>query len=85
MPPAELDSVGRTIIGHPELPFAAAISGPANLAASLIARDTADLYRYLTRRIGAITAIQAVEVAPVLRRFKNAGTLMDGVRLPEPV
>lgn len=67
------------------MPFAAAISGPANLAASLIARDTADLYRYLTQRIGAITAIHAVEVAPILRRFKHAGTLMDGLRLPEPI
>ena len=85
VPPAELDGVGRAIIGHPEVPFAAAISGPANLAAWVVARDTADLYRYLTGRIGAIAAIRAVEVAPVLRRFKQAGTLMDGLRLPEPV
>jgi hypothetical protein len=85
VPPAEIDRVGRTIIGHPEVAFAAAISGPANLAASLIARDTADLYRYLTQRIGAITAIHALEVAPILRRFKHAGTLMDGPRLPEPI
>ena len=85
VPPAELDGVGRAIIGHPEVPFAAAISGPANLAAWVVARDTADLYRYLTERIGAIAAVHAVEVAPILRRFKQAGTLMDGLRLPEPV
>jgi DNA-binding Lrp family transcriptional regulator len=84
VPPAELDAVGRTIIAHPEVPFAGAISGPANLVASLIARDTGDLYRYLTQRIGAIAAIHAVEVAPILRRFKHAGTLMHGLRLPEP-
>jgi DNA-binding Lrp family transcriptional regulator len=84
VPPAQLDAVGHTIIGHPEVPFAAAISGPANLVASLIARDTADLYRYVTQRIGALAAVQAVEVAPILRRFKHAGTLMDGPRLPEP-
>jgi DNA-binding Lrp family transcriptional regulator len=85
VPPAQLDRVGRTIIRHPEVPFAAAISGPANLAASLIARDTTDLYRYLTQRIGAITDVHAVEVTPVLRRFKQAGTLMNGPRLPEPI
>jgi hypothetical protein len=84
VPPAELDAVGRTIISHPEVPFAAAISGPASLVASLIARDTADLYRYLTQRVGTIAAVHAVEVAPILRRFKHAGTLMDGPRLPEP-
>jgi hypothetical protein len=27
----------------------------------------------------------AVEVAPILRRFKQAGTLTDGLRLPPPV
>jgi DNA-binding Lrp family transcriptional regulator len=45
VPPAELDRVGRAIIAHPEVPFAAAISGSANLAASIVAGDTADLYR----------------------------------------
>ena len=85
VPPAELDRVGHAIIGHPEVPFAAAISGSWNLAASLIARDSADLYRYLTQRIGAIAAINAIEVAPILRRFKHAGTLMDGLRLPQPI
>jgi hypothetical protein len=29
--------------------------------------------------------VRSVEVAPILRRYKQAGTLMEGLRLPAPV
>ena len=79
--PSALDAVGRQVMAHPEVAFVGATSGPANLAAAVTTRDTAALYAYLTERIGAISAVQAVEVAPILRRFKQAGTLLHGGRL----
>ena len=36
--------------GTPRSPFAAAVSGSANLAASILCRDVEDLYRYVTTR-----------------------------------
>lgn len=85
VPPGALEEVGRTLVTHPEVPFAAAVSGPTNLVASITTRDTAALYAYLTGRIGTVDAVRSVEVVPILRRFKQAGTLLEGQRLPAPV
>jgi hypothetical protein len=49
--------------------------------AALVCRDAADLYRYVTEQIGAIDTVRQVEISPVLRRVKQAGTLMSGGRL----
>jgi hypothetical protein len=51
---------------------------------SLVCRDSDDLYTYVTATLGAIDGIQHVEISPVLRRVKQAGTMMDGIRLPNP-
>jgi hypothetical protein len=64
--------------------FAGAVSGTANLTVSVICRDSPDLYRYLTRRLGAIDAIRQSEVVIAVRRLKQAGTITDGDRLPKP-
>jgi DNA-binding Lrp family transcriptional regulator len=76
VPPSELAAVGKEIAGHQEAPFVGATTGPTNLVASVICRDTQDLYRYLTERIGAIGAVHHIETAPVIRTFKRAGTLL---------
>lgn len=83
--PAHLDEVGRRVARLPQTGHAAAVSGPANLAVSVVCRDTDDLYHYLSKKIGAIPAIQAVELSPVIRRVKQHGSLMQGSRLPPPV
>lgn len=83
--PGALDHVGRTLSRHPEVPFAGAVTGRANLLVSVICRDNADLYRYLTERLGAIEGIRDVEVSLELRRLKQAGTPMVGDRLPDPL
>ena len=49
--PACLDAAGRAVAAHPEIPFAAATTGPTNLAVSAIFRDTRQLYAYLTTRL----------------------------------
>ncbi|MFE9423941.1 Lrp/AsnC family transcriptional regulator [Kitasatospora sp. NPDC006697] len=82
--PAELAAAGAALAEHREIPFAAAITGSANLVAITICRDNDALYTYLTERIGALAGVQHVEVVPRLRQVKCAGMLMDGYRLVEP-
>jgi DNA-binding Lrp family transcriptional regulator len=83
--PAHLDDVGSHVARLPETGYAAAVSGPANLAVSVVCRDTNELYRYLSTKIGAIAVIRAAEVSPVMRRVKQHGSVMHGPRLPPPV
>lgn len=83
--PADLERVGSEVSDHPEVEFAGAVSGTANLVVAVTCRDSADLYRYLTRRLGAIPAIRQHEVVVAQRRLKQSGTVMDGDRLPDPL
>ncbi len=53
-----------------------AISGSANIILAVVCRTSADLYRYVTTKIGALDAVQRVEISPVLRRIKQAGTIL---------
>jgi DNA-binding Lrp family transcriptional regulator len=82
--PSRLDEVGHRIAALPETAYAAAVTGPANLLASVIARDTDGLYRYVTEQLGALQGVERAEVAPVFRRVKQAGSLVTGARLPRP-
>lgn len=75
VPPSELVSAAEAMAAHPEVAFAAATTGPTNLVASVACRDVADLYRYVTRRVGALPAVQRMETAPIIRSIKRAGTL----------
>ena len=67
--------VARALAGHDELAFVAATTGPTNLVAQALCPDPAALHDYLTRRLGSLEAIRAVESAPVLRTIKAAGPL----------
>jgi DNA-binding Lrp family transcriptional regulator len=82
--PASLESVGLALAAHDEVPFAAAVSGPANLVASVVCQSLDHLYSYVTTKIAAIDGVQTLEISPVLRRIKQAGALMDGDRLANP-
>ncbi|MGI8879957.1 MAG: Lrp/AsnC family transcriptional regulator [Jatrophihabitans sp.] len=84
VPPAAIDSVGRRLAKHPQVAFAAAVTGPASLVATVLCRDADDLYRYLSGDIGKIEGIGHVEVSPTVRRIKQAGSLLDGQRLSPP-
>jgi DNA-binding Lrp family transcriptional regulator len=72
--PAELDAVGRALAGHPEVPYAAAVTGRSNLHASVSTPSPAAFYRYLTTRIAALPGVVATETVPVRRTVKAAGT-----------
>ncbi len=73
--PSALDAAGRAVAGHPEVPFAAATTGPTNLAASAIFRDTRQLYAYLSTRLADLPGLQSVESAPIIGTVKRAGRL----------
>lgn len=82
--PAQLEMVGEQISRHAEVPFAAAITGPANLVASVVCRDSGALYEYVTTKVSAAAGVRQLEISPVLSRVKQAGSLMDGGRLVPP-
>jgi DNA-binding Lrp family transcriptional regulator len=71
--PASLDAAGRAVAAHPEIPFAAATTGPTNLAVSAVFRDTRQLYAYLTTRLAELPGLQSVETAPIIGTIKRVG------------
>ncbi|MEV5960704.1 AsnC family transcriptional regulator [Kribbella sp. NPDC051952] len=68
--PTDLVETVDVLTEHPEISFTAVTTGPTNLVAHTICRDSAHLYRYLTERIGALPGINTLETAPVLRTIK---------------
>ncbi|WP_405407211.1 Lrp/AsnC family transcriptional regulator [Streptomyces decoyicus] len=82
--PSAVKNVGRTLAQQPEIAFAAAVSGPFNIHAVAHCRDLDELFQFTTDRIGSLDGLQSMEVSPVLRHVKQAGTLLSGDRLVEP-
>ncbi|MCU1646957.1 MAG: hypothetical protein JWN03_7232 [Nocardia sp.] len=78
--PGDLEKVGLTVATYSEVAFLAAISGSANLFASVACRDTAHLYRFVTERLGSLEGVGDVEVTPALRTYKQSQTLLDSRR-----
>ncbi|MET7401785.1 AsnC family transcriptional regulator [Dactylosporangium sp. NPDC005572] len=74
--PAALTALTAALATHPQVAWAAAITGPANVTASVVCTDLDELYDYLAVRIGALAGVTATETAPVVRRVKGAGTLL---------
>ncbi|MGW5099892.1 Lrp/AsnC family transcriptional regulator [Streptomyces sp. NPDC004100] len=69
--PAALHSVGEALSGHGEVAFAAATTGPSHLVATVVVRDTASLYAYLSGPLGRLDGVRHVETTPFLRRVKQ--------------
>ncbi|GHH88610.1 transcriptional regulator [Streptomyces sulfonofaciens] len=69
--PSALDGVGRALAGHPEIAYAVATTGPANLMAVAVTTDTASFYHYVSTRLGALEGVQHVETAPFMSRVKQ--------------
>lgn len=74
--PAELEAVGAELARHQEVPFAAATTGPCNLAAIVCCRSPEALYTYLTKRIGPLPGVQGIESVPVTRTLKQGGAIL---------
>lgn len=79
--PSGLARAGAHLIAQPEVPFVAATTGTANMVVSVICRTPSDLYRFVTERLGSLENVARVEISPVLRTVKQAGTLRRGRRL----
>jgi DNA-binding Lrp family transcriptional regulator len=73
--PARLDEAGRIVATHPEVPFAAATTGPTNLVSAGLFRDPQHLYEYLTGELAGLPGVRSVETAPVIRTLKRTGTV----------
>jgi DNA-binding Lrp family transcriptional regulator len=73
--PARLAEAGQALVRHPEIPFAAATTGPANLVASAVLRDAQHLYEYLTGELARLPGMRAVETAPIIRTLKRTGSV----------
>ncbi len=58
---------------HTPISFAAAVTGPHNMVAAAITRNTSDLYRYLAEQVGPLPGVQYVETAPAMRQVKRLG------------
>jgi DNA-binding Lrp family transcriptional regulator len=71
--PSRLDATGRALAGHPEVPFAAATTGPTNLVVTALFRDTQHLYEYLTGPLAALPGVTSAETAPIIRTLKRTG------------
>ncbi|MGI5427746.1 Lrp/AsnC family transcriptional regulator [Streptomyces sp. CA-179760] len=69
--PARLEEVGTALATHTPISFAAAVTGPHNMVATAITRNTGDLYRYLAEHLGSLPGVQYVETAPALRQIKR--------------
>ncbi|MFD4603057.1 Lrp/AsnC family transcriptional regulator [Streptomyces sp. NPDC058464] len=69
--PRALADVGHSIAAHPEVHFASATTGQANIVVSAHFQSSDQLYTYLSEKIGALDGIQAVESALVLRQVKQ--------------
>jgi len=82
--PSRLEEVAQSLAAHEELAFLAAVTGPANLVAQALCRNPADLHRYLTRRLGALDAIDALEAGPVLRTLKAASPSLSASPVRRP-
>jgi len=73
--PSRLDAVGHALAGHPEVPFAAATTGPSNVVVTALFRDTQHLYEYLTGPLASLPGVSSVETAPIIRTLKRTGSV----------
>jgi DNA-binding Lrp family transcriptional regulator len=78
--PGDLEPVGVRLAALDETTFVAAVTGPANLAATVVCRSATELYGLVTNEVGAIDSIRSAELSPLIRRVKQAGTVLHGQR-----
>jgi DNA-binding Lrp family transcriptional regulator len=70
--PSQLAAAGEALAKFPEVAYAAATTGPANLAASAVCRDETEFYEFMTTKVGSLPGVERVETAPIIRTVKQA-------------
>ncbi len=73
--PAQLGAAGQAMAQHPETAYVAAMTGAANLYASVLSPSTEALYDYLTTSIAQLPGLTGVETIMVMRTVKRSGLL----------
>ncbi|MEV7598838.1 Lrp/AsnC family transcriptional regulator [Kitasatospora sp. NPDC089797] len=71
--PGSLEAVGHRLSRHPQVRFAAATTGAANLLVAVAAEDLGGLYAFLTGTVGAIDDVRSLEVTRILSTVKRTG------------
>ena len=82
--PQHLDAFGTALVREDPVTFAGATTGASNLAAAVALNGVDALYQFVNRVGNLAPGLRQLEVAPVIQRIKQAGSLIDGVRLREP-
>ena len=72
VPPSDLAATGEALAKIPEVAYAAATTGPANLAVCAVCRDETEFYEFLTAKVGVLPGVGRVETSPVIRTVKQA-------------
>jgi DNA-binding Lrp family transcriptional regulator len=76
VPPSELEAAGKALAAVPEVAYAAATTGTANIAACVVCRDNQEFYQFLTNKAGGIPAIGRIETSPIIRTVKQASVML---------
>lgn len=79
--PEHLAAGGQLLADQPEVPFVVAVTGAANLLASVVCRTAEDLYAFLTTKVRLLEGLTMVETSPVIRTVKQSGVVRNGLRL----
>ena len=73
--PGSIEAIGRELSRHPQVRFAAATTGAANLLVAVAAENLAGLYTFLTETIGSIEDVRGLEVTRILSSVKRTGRI----------
>lgn len=71
--PSRLAEAGAALAVHPEVSFAAAVTGTANLYASINVPTAQTFYRYLTESVATLPGLRHTATAPIHRTLKGPG------------
>ncbi|HWG24183.1 Lrp/AsnC family transcriptional regulator [Actinospica sp.] len=71
--PGALEETAQILGNHPQVRFAAATTGSANLLIAVAATDLNALYGFLTTEVGPLGQITGVEITPLLATAKRTG------------
>jgi len=82
--PSEVKAVGWALAQMPEVGFAAALSGRHNLHATVHCRNLNELFDFASDRAGTLPGVESMEVSPIFRQIKQAGTLVTGDHMIDP-
>ncbi|MEU7245163.1 Lrp/AsnC family transcriptional regulator [Streptomyces sparsogenes] len=71
--PSRLAEAGAALAAHPEVAYATATTGTANLYASIDVATAQHFYRYLTESVATLPGLRHTATAPIHRTLKGPG------------